>query len=98
MSPEQCPGQSPNQDPEQTQIDFHIHAVLDMLATEDRSFSVAELHQVILDKFGATARFSSCSSDGMDANEAIEFLFARQKLIESSSGQYKLNSGNSCGH
>ncbi len=79
-------------------VDFHIHSVLDMLAADDRALTLAELHQTILEKFGESGRFSSCSTEGMNATEAIEFLFDRQKLFECVPGKFKLNSGNSCGH
>jgi probable metal-binding protein len=84
--------------PEKDQLDFHVHDVLAMLAAEDCALTVAGLQQAVVEKFGMSARFSSCSADGMDAKEAIEFLFARQKFVECSPGQFKLNSGNSCGH
>lgn len=83
---------------EQVQVDYHVHDVLDMLAGMKSALTLVELHQAILDKFGASARFSSCSLDGMDAKEAIDFLFSRQKLFESSPGQFQLNRGKTCGH
>lgn len=81
-----------------SQIDFHVHSVLDMLFQENKSVTVAELHQLIVDKFGSAARFSSCSHSNMDTAQTIQFLFNRQKMIEIAPGQYKINIGNSCGH
>ena len=81
-----------------THDDYHVHAVLDMLAQENRIFTLPQLRDLILEKFGDTAKFSSCSSFAMDAAATIEFLLDRQKIAERKDGLFSLNHGNPRDH
>lgn len=47
---------------------------------EGKSFSEATLKEAILAKFGPQARFHTCSTDGLNADELIKFLTAKGKF------------------
>lgn len=81
-----------------TQESFHVHSVLDMLAETSQAVTLEELKTLITTKFGANTTFDSCAIDGMNADQVVEFLLARRKVVEVAPGKFQLNSFNSCGH
>ncbi len=65
-----------------TQI--HAHEILRMM--EGNTYTTASLKEAIINKFSADARFNTCSAEGMNADEIIEFLAAKGKFKSSDSG------------
>lgn len=64
--------------------DIHAHEILRMM--EGNNYTTESLREAIIDKFGANARFSTCSAKGMNADEAITFLAAKGKFKPTSEG------------
>ncbi len=65
-------------------MDTHAHEVLRMM--EGNSYTEESLRAAIIEKFGAKARFCTCSASGMDATEIVEFLKAKGKFKATTSG------------
>jgi len=59
---------------------IHGHEVMHMMMESDTAYTVASLREAIVARFGATARFHTCSAENMTADEVIEFLAARGKF------------------
>lgn len=68
----------------ETQI--HGHDVLDFMIASGATYTRASLGEAIRAKFGAEARFHTCSADGMTADELIEFLASRGKFLGTEAG------------
>ena len=65
---------------------IHGHEVMQMMIESGRAFTRAELEQIIVERYGADARFHTCSAQGMDAPALVEFLAARGKFVVSADG------------
>jgi len=63
---------------------IHGHEVIEMMA--DQLYTRATLKAAILGKFGAAARFHTCSAENLDADALIDFLAARGKFREHTDG------------
>lgn len=81
-----------------TAASFHVHEILNFLSEEKIAMDLSQIQEKVIAKFGPNATFSSCSQDGMDPEQAINFLLMRQKLQEVEPKKFLLNTGNSCGH
>lgn len=66
--------------------DIHAHEVMHMMLEQDGGFSRESLAQAIVDRFGAGARFRSCSASGMDVSAVIDFLESRGKFVACDDG------------
>jgi probable metal-binding protein len=76
----------------------HGHEVLHfMLEKEGESFSRESLRDAIVERFGADARFHTCSADGMTAEQLIDFLSAKGKFVESGNG-FNTQADKICSH
>ena len=62
-------------------MDIHAHQVMHMMLERDEAFSRESLARAIIERFGAGARFRSCSASGMDVHAVIEFLESRGKFV-----------------
>ena len=62
---------------------IHGHDVIDMIQQAGRAFTRAELIGAIGDKFGAEARFHTCSEEDLTAAGLVEFLASRGKFLVS---------------
>jgi probable metal-binding protein len=63
---------------------IHGHDVIDMIQTAGHPFSRAGLVAAITEKFGAKARFHTCSAEDMTAEGLVEFLIAKGKFFAGS--------------
>lgn len=77
---------------------IHGHDVMHMIAEAGRAFSKAELITEIGAKFGESARFHTCSAEGMTAAELVDFLMARGKFQCSDDQSLKLDASAICQH
>lgn len=68
-----------------------------MMAESGKTFSREALEAAIAERFGADARFFTCSADGMTADELIEFLAARGKFYDVD-GALSTDAGKICNH
>jgi probable metal-binding protein len=66
---------------ESDMTDIHAHEVMHMMLEQDGVFSRESLTQAIIERFGAGARFHSCSAGGMDVQAVIDFLESRGKFV-----------------
>jgi probable metal-binding protein len=76
---------------------IHGHDVLDMMTVSKLTYTRDSLREAIIAKFGADARFHTCSADDMDAAGLIEFLAARGKFTEQAGG-FTLDPAKVCSH
>ena len=67
-------------------MEIHAHEVMQMMLEKDSGFSRESLAQAITDRFGADARFCSCSASGMDVPAVIAFLESRGKFVARDDG------------
>ncbi|MCM2323490.1 MAG: YecH family protein [Oligoflexia bacterium] len=75
---------------------FHGHDVMQMMSDADRGYTRESLLAAIETRFGATARFHTCSAEGMTGAELLDFLLARGKVVEADDGLRF--GGHTCGH
>lgn len=78
-----------------TQI--HGHEVIEMMIESDRTYTRDTLQTAIIDRFGADARFHTCSAENMDASALIEFLAQRGKFTDRDGG-FCINPDRICRH
>lgn len=66
--------------------EIHGHDVMRMMLESGRSYSAASLEAEINERFGANARFCTCSANGMTAGQLIQFLSERGKFVDTGEG------------
>lgn len=74
----------------------HGHDVLHMM--EGNTYTTKEdLVNAIIARFGTEERFNTCSAEGMDANEIVDFLAERSKftLVQ---GGFTVDTSKICNH
>lgn len=75
----------------------HGHEVMEMMLAHGGQFTCASLKQAMAERFGAEARFHTCSASKMDAEALIDFLAARGKFIDSAEG-FQTHADKICNH
>jgi len=65
---------------------IHGHKVMEMMATSGKNYSKAELRSEIALKFGENACFHTCMGSDLSADDLIDFLASKGKLVESARG------------
>ena len=63
---------------------IHGHEVIEMMANQ--LYTRDTLKTAISARFGADARFHTCSAENLDADALIDFLAARGKFRENAGG------------
>ena len=76
---------------------IHGHEVMDFMLEHGGSFTKQSLREAIVARFGAQARFHTCSAEGMDAAQLIDFLEARGKFVATDGG-FNTHSDRLCQH
>jgi probable metal-binding protein len=66
--------------------DIHAHEVMQMMLEQDEVFSRESLGHAIIERFGESATFHSCSASGMDVHTVIDFLESRGKFVVRDNG------------
>jgi len=64
----------------------HVHDIMQMMMDSGENYTRATLKKAIIDTFGITTTYCSCSVNGMTPDEAIEFLEARGKFLPATEG------------
>jgi probable metal-binding protein len=59
----------------------HGHEVMDMMAQSGKAYTQDSLRADIVARFGADARFYTCSADNLTPDELIAFLEGRGKFV-----------------
>jgi len=80
-----------------TMVQIHGHEVMRMMLESGKGYSRESLRRDIHEKFGADTRFYTCSAEGMDADELIQFLADRGKFIDEDSG-FRTDPDRICSH
>ncbi|ACS86136.1 YecH family metal-binding protein [Musicola paradisiaca] len=65
---------------------IHGHEVLHMMMAANRSFTTEALVAAIEERFGADARFHTCSAADMTAAALVQFLADKGKFIPQDNG------------
>ncbi|MBS1205727.1 MAG: hypothetical protein H6R25_2626 [Proteobacteria bacterium] len=65
---------------------IHGHEVLNMMIASGEHYTTESLAEAINARFGETARFHTCSAEGMTAAELVTFLAAHGKFIPAEEG------------
>jgi probable metal-binding protein len=65
---------------------IHGHEVLQMMVDTGKAYSRASLLTDIIAKFGAAARFYTCSAENLSAEGLIDFLQAKGKFVPCEQG------------
>lgn len=77
---------------------IHGHEVLHMMLESPEGFASADaLVAAIETRFGAEARFHTCSAEGMDAHALVDFLAQREKFAPQASG-FNTSADKICAH
>ena len=66
----------------------HVHDIMQMMMESGKVYSREGLKRDIVNTFGITTTFHSCSASGMTPEQAITFLESRGKFIPSEEGFY----------
>jgi probable metal-binding protein len=65
---------------------IHGHEVMHFMLEQGGSFTRESLLKAVTGRFGADARFFTCSADDMTAEQLIDFLAAKDKFVEQENG------------
>lgn len=76
---------------------IHGHEVMQMMVEAQTAYSVESLKAAIIGKFGADARFYTCSADNLTADDLIGFLAQRGKFVAQADG-FSTSADKICNH
>ena len=65
---------------------IHGHEVMHFMLESGKRFTRESLRDAIVAHFGASARFHTCSAEGMDATTLIGFLEKKGKFVPTGAG------------
>jgi probable metal-binding protein len=65
---------------------IHGHEVLKMMLASGKAYTRQSLAQDIVARFGAEARFHTCSAEDLTADQLVGFLEARGKFVPQAGG------------
>ncbi|MCF6628264.1 YecH family metal-binding protein [Raoultella ornithinolytica] len=65
---------------------IHGHEVLQMMIDSGEPYSTATLEAAIIARFGADARFHTCSAENLSAAELVAFLQKKGKFVAVEAG------------
>lgn len=75
----------------------HGHDILHMMEGKEYD-SKEHLVEEIIHQFGTEERFHTCSADGMDAAQIVDFLDKKGKFLQLDNGNFTVNIANMCKH
>ncbi|MCL6271120.1 YecH family protein [Sansalvadorimonas sp. 2012CJ34-2] len=64
----------------------HGHKVMNMVIESGRSWPRAELLEALAETFGADAEYRTCSVEGFSADQLIDLLLGKGKMVETAEG------------
>jgi probable metal-binding protein len=59
---------------------IHGHDIIDLVSTYPDGIRLSQLMELVSERFGRMATFHTCSAAGMDLDELLHFLEARDKV------------------
>ncbi|MFK3704956.1 YecH family metal-binding protein [Klebsiella sp. NPDC088457] len=65
---------------------IHGHEVLQMMIASGEPYTTASLESAIIARFGAAARFHTCSAEDLTAAQLVAFLQEKGKFIAGEGG------------
>lgn len=65
---------------------IHGHEVLQMMLASNTTYTRETLVAAITQRFGAQARFFTCSAEDMNAEQLVAFLEAKGKFVPQGAG------------
>ncbi|QFI56227.1 YecH family metal-binding protein [Aeromonas simiae] len=78
-------------------MSIHGHEVMQMMLERGGLFTRESLRQAIVEAFGSDARFHTCSAEGMDADQLIDFLERKGKFVAAAEG-FQTRADRICNH
>ena len=78
-------------------IAIHGHAIIDLVSQYPDGIRFSQLMDVVDERFGKSATFHTCSATGMDLDELLHFLEARDK-VRITNGVVFPGGSPACGH
>lgn len=76
---------------------IHGHEVIEMIIQAGKAYTRDLLRADIVNRFGAEARFYTCSAGNLTADELITFLEARGKFRDTGTG-FTIDQEQVCNH
>jgi probable metal-binding protein len=76
---------------------IHGHEVLHFMQEHGGGFTRESLRDAVIARFGADARFHTCSADDLTAEQLIDFLDARGKFVAGENG-FNTQPHSTCNH
>jgi len=76
---------------------IHGHEVLHFMQEHGGGFTRESLREAVIARFGADARFHTCSADDLTADQLIDFLAARGKFVDGENG-FNTQPHSTCNH
>ena len=61
-------------------IAIHGHDIIDLVATYPDGIRLGQLMELVSERYGRMATFHTCSAAGLDPDELLHFLEARDKV------------------
>jgi probable metal-binding protein len=68
------------------QDSVHGHEVLELVLAAPQPLTLEALEEQVGARFGAEARFHTCSASGLSFRELVDFLHLRGKLVPAAGG------------
>jgi probable metal-binding protein len=65
---------------------IHGHEVMEMMLASGKTYTKETLVADVISRFGAAARFYTCSAENMTAEQLVEFLDAKGKFLRQEGG------------
>lgn len=75
---------------------IHIHDVLDIIYSADRLYTIDQLKEEVVSRFGEDISMTSCSENEFGIAEMVNFMLQRRKITLD--GDLIIPIGHSCSH
>lgn len=76
---------------------IHGHAVMEMMLEQGLAYSRESLREAIVTRFGADARFHTCSAQDLDPAGIVDFLERKGKFVAAGDG-FNTTANHICAH
>lgn len=78
--------------------EVHGHEVMKMMVASGERYTRASLTEAIIARFGADARFYTCSASDLSPEGLVDFLAARGKFCDEDSEGFTTSADKICNH
>jgi probable metal-binding protein len=80
-----------------TPVAVHGHEIIDLVSSHPQGIRLSQLVETVTKLFGSSATFHTCSAAGMNLDELLAFLEARDK-VRISKGVVHTGGSPACNH